>query len=220
MKKPGLILFALSILLMGTCLAQSAPVADTLQRDTLNRFDYHLSFGTGVYSGWGETHSYTYVAPTFEYRFSPKFTAFAGFAVSNDVNASLYQWPSRTVSYAPLKNSTRAGAAYAGGIYRPNDKLTIAASAFYIGGQFDPLWHRGSALDIDAYGVSAAVRYRFNKRSSLSIYFDYVRDKAGTLVNPWMMHHMYCDPFYNDNLFRMQGTIDPMGGFNEYYLGL
>lgn len=167
--------------------------------DSARRFDYHLSLGTGAVSGWGSTHAYTFAAPSFEYHFSSKLEVFGGFGLARDVNASLYRWPSNTPSYAPRRNGTQAMGVVAGGIYRPSDKLSLAAAAYYLGGQFDPIWNRGAALDLNAYGFSAAMKYRFGSKSSLSIYIDYLHDEAGTIAMPLMMHRLYADPYMWDD---------------------
>lgn len=181
----------------GSSYAQNGHSGDGHAADS-GRFQYHISLGTGVLDGWGSTHAYTLVAPTFEYQLSPKVKAFGGFAVCNDVNATLYRWAPRTPSYLPRRNSSVAGAAAAGVLYQPNDRLTLAACAYYLGGQADPLWNAGRPVDLNAFGVSGAMNYRFGKNSSLSIFFDYVHDQAGTLVDPWMMYYGMGDSFFHD----------------------
>lgn len=212
-----------NILLLGalclfslTSLAQK-PLSDKTHATDSNRFQYHLSLGTGAYSGWGSTHAYTTIAPSFQYRLTPKVTAFGGFAVSNDINASTIRFSPSTPSYAPRKNSTRAGGATLGAIYRPNEKLTLAACAYYIGGQIDPLWNNTSwPVNLDAYGFSAAMNYRFKNNSSLSFFFDYVHDNAGTLVDPWIYYYGIGDPFFHDGFHSHHSPLS--GLVPDYYL--
>lgn len=178
-----------------------------------NRFHCNLSLGTGVTSGWGSTHAYTLVAPSFEYRLSPKVTAFGGFVLCDDVNLSTPR-PSRTQSYAMKPNSNRAASMAAGALFQPNDRLTLAACVYYLGGQVDPLWSGGYPMRLDAFGVSGAMNYRFKNNSSISLFFDYVHDNAGTLVDPWMMH--FGDPFFHDGWHT---HLSPLNAFvPNYYL--
>lgn len=162
--------------------------------DTTERFNYNINLETGVYSGLGNTHAYTLVAPTFEYAITPKVKAFGGVAFANDVNTSLYhlrKFNENTRSYAPRRNGTRSAAIHGGAIIQPNDHLTITASAFYIGGQYDPLWNFSDhALQLNAYGFSASMSYQFKNNNSLNIYVDFVRDKAGTLLNPYLYDYL------------------------------
>lgn len=194
------------LMLTGMACAQRLHPADTSRLDS-SRFDYHVMLGTGIYSGWGATHAYNFVAPSFEYQINPRLKAFGCLAVVSDVNTSLVRWAPSTPSYAPLRNGTRAMAARVGGIYKANDHLTIAASGFYVGGRFNPLWNGNNAsLPLEAYGVSVGGTYKFNKNSSLSFMFDFVQDNAGTLAYPLMMDH-FAHPFYSDFHYRMYGTM-------------
>ena len=205
------IILAIALSVLPLCgYAQRYNPTDTLQ----NYFDYHINLETGVYSGLGKTHFYTQISPTFEYQATPKLKTFGGFSFVNDLNTTpiyvIRDFNER--SYAPLRVSTQSAALRAGVVYQPNSQLTLAASAFFIGGHYDPLWNfSGAPLPLQAYGFSGEMSYRFNNNNTLHIYFDFIRDNAGTLLNPYL--YDYLGGFGGYPLFPHQRpfSLDPMG---------
>lgn len=151
----------------------------------------HMTVGTGISSSSLDLHGYTYLAPTFDRRVNDRLALHGGFAMFLD-NAEKYQirgYDGRDL--APRKSSSMMAAARFAARYQASPNLWVAASAFVIGGQYDPFWNfSGAPLDLMAYGLTAALGYKFDSGTSLNLYFNIVRDQAGTLP-PWIYDPCY-----------------------------
>lgn len=154
--------------------------------DSTERLQVHGQVMAGIASGWGEVHSYTAINPTIRYQLNDKWTLKAGFAVVNDIDIATRQQPR---SLAPRKNSSTAAAVAVGTEYQHNN-LLFSASAFYLGGQTDPLWSN-TPYNLEAYGVSATMHYRLNDNNYLSLHVGLFYDNNGALGRM-----MWDNPYY------------------------
>lgn len=158
-------------------------------QDTLfSKWEPHLAVGTGfMATSRGDNRLFTSVAPSLTYHASDRLSFYGAFSVVSDLGLN----PSYNVgrSYAPRRNGgTGLVSLEAGGEYRLNDHIWLAASVWHAGGEYAPLFGplNGSAMDVSATAVSAAAAFRFNNDNYLHLSFTFVRDHAGTL--PWMCH--------------------------------
>ena len=201
------------------CLAQqkdgNPSNPDTVQTtDMLHKFNYHVSLFSGVYSGWGETHSYMGVAPSFSYTLNERWKLKAGFVAMSDINPN---FTPQERSLAPRRNnSTTALAGTINAEYQATDRLLISSSIFYVGGQLDPVWVSGNSVStLQAYGVSAAMHYKTKHNNYLDLSMTYIHDNTGALAplfyNPY--YSAYGCGFYNTQL---HGNFKGFCGFDDF----
>lgn len=155
----------------------------TLTADTTNPLDFHLSLSTGVItSNYAGSRSYISAAPRLSYQLNDEWKLKAGFAMTTDMSYLTIQPPVR--SLAPVRQGTTVGAGWVGAEYQPNDRLRIAGSVFYVGGQWQPMFgpmSQQGAMPVGAYGANATIQYRTGNNSWIELNVGIVRDEAGTL---------------------------------------
>lgn len=176
--------------LMALCLGLSAQWRGESERDT-SRWDFHLSTGTSVSSGWGKTNALMWVAPRLTYRASERLTIDAGFAAVGTLLGS-YRLQGYTPNYAPRRTGTRMLGGFVSAEYRASDRLTVWASLQRVGGHYEPLWSpSGEALSIGLTAVSGGFSYEFSEGSFLEMDFHFIRDQYGTAALGLFGHPYY-----------------------------
>lgn len=190
----------ITILLLLACVfsvqAQRRPFYDRLMdesQDTVfSKWEPHLAVGTGFMATTrGDNRIFTSVAPSLTYHANDRLSFYGAFSVISDLGLN----PNYNVgrSYAPRRNNGGTGlvSVEAGGEYRLNENIWLAASVWHVGGQYAPLFGplNGSTMDVSATAISAAAAFRFKNDNYLHLSFTFVRDHAGTL--PWMYHDAY-----------------------------
>jgi hypothetical protein len=175
-------------ILLGDSATQQA--TNTKTKDSVDKMEYHMSLFSGVYTGWGEAHGYMGAAPSFSYHASDRLTLKAGFAFTTDINSDRYRiCGNESRSFAPRRsNNTGAVGVDVAAEYKVNDNLWMAASIYYLGGSYDPIWNRSNRpMDLNVYGGSFALHYRTKNDNRFSVYFDFIHDETGA-ITPWMFY--------------------------------
>lgn len=163
-------------------------LADTC--DT-SRVAGHLSVGTSVAAGFGNTESVSWVAPSVKWRATDRLTIRGGFAVAGSLLPMGYELHGRgPQNLTPLKHGTRLGGVWAQAEYRANEHLTLWGSMARMTGFVQPLWDSGS-LPVDITSVSGGFAYRFNQNSLLTMHFHFVHDGYGYMLHPPYGHSYY-----------------------------
>ncbi len=182
------VLFVVALLMLGLSLpAQRKEVAAS---DT-SRWDFHLSTGITVGSGWGKTDALLWTAPRVEYRASDRLTLRGGFAaVGSLMPGYVLQMP--VTSYAPRRQGTRLLAGFASARYQVSDRLNIWASVQHVGGWYEPLWTpQGEALDMSLTAFSGGFAYELSNHSLLEMHFHIVHDHYGNSALGLLGHPYY-----------------------------
>ena len=182
------VLFVVALLMLGLSLpAQRKEVAAS---DT-SRWDFHLSTGITVGSGWGKTDALLWTAPRVEYHASDRLTLRGGFAaVGSLMPGYVLQMP--VTSYAPRRQGTRLLAGFASARYQVNDRLNIWASVQHVGGWYEPLWTpQGEALDMSLTAFSGGFAYELSNHSLLEMHFHIVHDHYGNSALGLLGHPYY-----------------------------
>ena len=159
-------------------------VAMGQEADT-SRWDFHLSTGATVATGFGRTQSLGWVTPSVSYRASDRLTVSGGLAAAGSLlPAAGYTLQGRGErSLAPRKEGTKAGALWVAATYHPNDRLWLWGSMAHVTGYAQPLWLDG-AMPIEATAISGGVEYELPGGSLLGMEFHFVHDRYGTLPPP------------------------------------
>ena len=175
----------LSILLLllacPTLWAQEAPS---------ERFQVHLSTGTSVASGFGQTQGLMWVAPSIEFHPDSRLTVKAGFASAGSLLPVDYVLQGhKPRDLAPVRQGTRIGALWAAAEYKLSDRFRLWGSIAHLNGFAQPLWLDHS-LPLQATAFSGGFGYQFTENSLLEVHFHVVRDNYGTafpspLYNPY-----------------------------------
>ncbi|MBQ8703264.1 MAG: hypothetical protein IJ524_02685 [Bacteroidales bacterium] len=183
-------------LLTLTLLLIACPVLRAQVGDTTG-WHMRLSTGASVSSGFGQTQSLSWVAPSFEFHPTSRLTVNTGFAAVGSLMPSDYKLQGNNArSLAPLRAGTQATALWAEASYRINQRLWVWGAVAHVGGFAQPLWLDRS-LPLQATAFSGGFGYRFGENSILEMHIHIVRDKYGTLAPM-----LYDDPFhYNRLLF-------------------
>ena len=182
------VLFVVALLMLGLSLpAQRKEVAAS---DT-SRWDFHLSTGITVGSGWGKTDALLWTAPRVEYHASDRLTLRGGFAaVGSLMPGYVLQMP--VTSYAPRRQGTRLLAGFASARYQVSDRLNIWASVQHVGGWYEPLWTpQGEALDMSLTAFSGGFAYELSNHSLLEMHFHIVHDHYGNSALGLLGHPYY-----------------------------
>ena len=155
-----------------------------------------LSTGTSVTSGFGQTQSLSWVAPSFEFHPTTRLTVNTGFATVGNLIPLDYKLQGYgTRSLAPLRTGTHATALWAEAEYRVNSRLWFWGAVAHVNGIAQPLWLDHS-LPIQATAFSGGVGYHFGESSTLELHIHVVRDHYGTLAPL-----LYDDPFSYNRFF-------------------
>lgn len=182
----------LSLIVAGSLQAQE--VTDT------SRWKMHLSTGATVASGFGQTQSIGWVAPSFSYQATNRLTLTGGFAFKGDLFPTVQ--PLQTYGpqdLAPRRQGTRATALWASAEYQANDNLWLWASVAHLSGFAQPLWLNQS-LPLEATSFSGGLAYKFEGGSVLEMHLHIIRDTYGSAFG--LMYDPYYDPFCPTYTFR------------------
>lgn len=180
--------FVVALLMLSLSLpAQRKEVAAS---DT-SRWNFHLSTGVTVGSGWGKTDALLWTAPRVEYRASDRLTIRGGFAAMGSLLPGyVLQMP--VTSYAPRRQGTRLLAGFASARYKVNDRLDIWASLQHVGGWREPLWTRqGEAFDVGLTAFSGGFAYELSDHSLFEMHFHIVHDHYGNSALGLLGHPYY-----------------------------
>ena len=165
-------------------------VANAQEGDT-TRWDFHMSTGATVATGFGHTQSLGWVAPIVSYRISDRLKVSGGLAVAGSLlPAGGYTLHGRERSLAPRREGTKAGAMWASATYHPNDRLWLWGSVMHVIGYAQPLWLDGS-LPIEATAISGGVEYALGNGSMIGMHFHFVHDHYGSLLHAPYGHGWY-----------------------------
>lgn len=186
MKKNAKILTLLAVLL--PALTVAAQWRQEVVSDS-SKWDFHLSTGIAIGSGWGRTDAATWVAPSLEYHASERLTLHGGFAM---VNSPFGQHELRGLerrSLTPRREGTRLLAATMGAEYQVNDRLRLWGSLTRINGFAQPLWHH-HAMPVDVTAFSGGLSYATSNDCLMQLHFHFVHDHYGNaalglLGHPW-----------------------------------
>lgn len=182
------VIFVIALLLLSLGLpAQRKEVAE---RDT-SRWDFHLSTGVTVGSGWGKTDALLWTAPRVEYRASERLTLRGGFALAGSLMPGyVLQMP--VTSYAPRRQGTRLMAGFASARYRVNDRFSVWASLQHVGGWHEPLWTpQGEAFNVGLTAFSGGFAYELSNHSLFEMHFHIVHDHYGNSALGLLGHPYY-----------------------------
>ena len=163
----------------------------TAQEGDTSRWDFHMSTGATVATGFGRTQSLGWVAPSVSYRFSDRLKVSGGLAVAGSLlPAGGYTLHGRERSLAPRREGTKAGAMWVSATYHPNDRLWLWGSVMHVTGYAQPLWLDG-AMNIEATAISGGVEYALGNGSMIGMHFHFVHDHYGSLLYPPYGHGWY-----------------------------
>ncbi|MCR5445035.1 MAG: hypothetical protein K6E96_05045 [Bacteroidales bacterium] len=176
-----LLVTLLMLLFAGTPLW--AQVADTAG------WHMHLSTGTSIANGFGQTQALGWVAPSFELHPTSRLTVSTGLAAAGDILPSDYTIKGfNDQSLAPRREGTRVHALWAKAEYQVNDRLWLWGAISHVGGFMQPLWLNQS-LPLQATSFSGGFSYALTQRSFFEMHFHIVHDHYSTLS-----HCLY--PYY------------------------
>ena len=172
------------------CFGRFAPVYGVLHDDTASKA-FHMSVGTEVAAGFGNTQSLTWVAPSGKWRVNERLTLRGGFAVAGNLLPMGYALHGREPrSLAPVRQGTTLGAAWAQAEYRANERLLLWGSVMRMTGFAQPLW-MNHAEKVDVAAVSGGFAYRFAQNSVLAMHFSFVHDHYANMLYPPYGHNYY-----------------------------
>jgi hypothetical protein len=176
--------------LLSACFTLSAQWKEVGVSDT-SRWNFHLSTGVTIGSGWGKTNALFWTAPRVEYRASERLTLRGGFAtVGSLLPGYELQMPVR--SYAPRRQGTRLLGGFASASYQVNPRLNIWASIQHVGGWYEPLWTpQGEALDMSLTAFSGGFAYELSNHSLFEMHFHIVHDHYGNSALGLLGHPYY-----------------------------
>lgn len=141
-------------------------------------WQWHVSTGSSVASGFGRTQSLTWVAPSFEYHATPRLTLSGGFAAAGSLLPDGFKLQGRSpVSLAPLRQGTRMNAMWAAARYQVNDRLLVWGSVAHLGGQMQPLWLDHS-MPLQTTAYSGGFAYSLSHKSLLEVHFHIIKDNS------------------------------------------
>lgn len=177
----------LLLLLLGSLGLRGQEVADT------SRWQMHLSTGTTVATGFGQTQSLGWVAPSFSYQATDRLKLKAGFAYKGTLLSTHYRLRAYgPEDLAPRREGTQAGALWASAEYQANERLWLWASVAHLSGFAQLLW-LDQSLPLQASAFSGGFAYKFNSGSVLEMHLHIVRDTYGSAFG--LMYSPYYDPF-------------------------
>lgn len=186
MHKKALVVMAL----LSLCLSLSAQRNERLVADS-SRWDFHLSTGVSVASGWGKSDALLWTAPRVEYRASDRLTLSGGFGVVASLMPG-YELRMPVTSCAPRRHGTRLLGGFVSARYQASDRLNLWASVQRVTGWREPLWTpQGEALDISLTSVSGGFVYALGDYSFLEMHFNFVHDHYGNSALGLFGHPYY-----------------------------
>lgn len=186
MYKKLLLLVAMLAVAYGAAAQWRVGEADT------SRSDVHLSMGTTVLAGYGNSQALGWVAPSVEYRLTDRLTVDAGFAAVGTLLDGYTLHGREPRSLAPVRRGTQMLAFHAGARYEVNERLTLWGSVTRLTGYAQPLWLDGS-LPIEATDISGGVAYRMESGSLIEAHFHFIHDHYGT-ARAGLLGHPYYGP--------------------------
>ncbi len=186
----------------------SCPARDYRQDSIEKKFEGRITLEGGVGSWFGHRYAYTGVAPEIRYHFNDHFTLSAGARLINGFGLSChYSLRPDNSSLAPRRGGAKLAEAYVAGEYQVNERLWLAASFLYIGGETDFLpVYGGRGGYVRATAFTADMRYRTRRGSLLGFHISYINDPSG-LMAPW-----FYDPCM-DGFFSYGEDMGIGGGF-------
>lgn len=156
-------------------------------------WQWHLSTGSSVASGFGRTQMLSWVAPSFEIAATSRLTVKGGLMAAGSLLPEGYKpqgYGARNL--APLRNGTSATMLWASAEYRVNERLLVWGSLAHIGGLYQPLW-LDQSLPLQATAYSGGFSYALSHKSLLEVHFHIVHDSYGTSTLG-LMGYPYHDP--------------------------
>ena len=178
------------LVLLSAFLILSAQRKEVAEKDS-SRWDFHLSTGVTMSSGWGKSDALLWTAPRVEYRASDRLTLRGGFAMVGSLLPG-YELRMPVTSYAPRRQGTRLLAGFASAKYQVSDRLNIWASVQHVTGWREPLWTpQGHALDIDLTSFSGGFSYETSNHSLFELHFHVVHDHYGNSALGLLGHPYY-----------------------------
>lgn len=189
------------LLLLSIFILASIGLQAQYAKDSVSKWDYHLTVGTGVVSDFdNQVKGYYMIAPEIEYNPNSRWSIKAGFNAISDMDSYVFKGREPR-SLAPRKNSSTAVGVHLSAQYQVNDRLWLGATVFHIGGQsslmytFNPYygWQFGAPVDLGITGMSADMRYRIGDSSYLDLHISVMRDQYGTL--PILYDNLYLNTY-------------------------
>lgn len=166
----------LLFLLLGSVISQGQEESDT------SRWQLHVSTGATVATGFGQTQSLGWVAPSFSYQATDRLKLKAGFAYKGTLLSTSYRLRAYgPEDLAPRREGTQAGALWASAEYQANERLWLWASVAHLSGFAQPLW-LDQSLPLQASAFNGGFAYKFNSGSVLEMHLHIIRDNYGTLM--------------------------------------
>lgn len=182
------VIFVVALLML--CLDLPAQRKEGAASDT-SRWDFHLSTGVTVGSGWGKTEALLWTAPRVEYRATERLTLRGGFAAMSSMTPG-YVLRMPVTSYAPRRQGTRLLGGFVSARYQVNSRLNIWASLQRVTGWHEPLWTpQGEALNVDLTSFSGGFAYELSNHSLFEMHFHIVHDHYGNSALGLFGHPYY-----------------------------
>lgn len=188
------------------------PLGDTgrlLDDDSLRRWQFHLSMGTGIVGSRHATSPYFTITPSLTFQPSDRLKINASVTMldSYSMYPGGYNIRGREVrNLAPVRNYSAAAAALSvSATYRASDRLWVAASLFHTSGGLasaalvNPWFPADMPLMLDATAFSAAMRYRIGESSFLDIHLTVIDDRTGAFTP--MLFGTPFGGYYGDYIF-------------------
>lgn len=173
----------LIILVVTTTLSLRSQEADS------SKWDFHVSTGAEIASGFGRTQSIGWVSPSIEYKANERLTLRTGLTAFGSLMPTSFKLQGRTQpSYVRNNNGTKGTTLWASAEYKVSDHLWLWADVEHTSGYFQPLWaNRGIPLQTTAF--SGGMGYTFSDRSLFEMQIHIIRETYQNPFDSWNTTH-------------------------------
>lgn len=161
----------LLLLLLLSTLGVRAQWADT------DPWKLHMSVGSTVASGFGQTQLLSWAAPSIEWHPNTRLTIKSGLLAAGNLLPT-YELKGRGErDLAPLRQGTRVNALWASAEYKVADRLSLWGAVAHLFGMAQPLWLDHS-LPVQTTILSGGFRYAVTENSLFEMHFHFIKDNS------------------------------------------